>query len=125
MKCRIASSFGYQSMDPTKTRDADASCEPLGVKNAVSTPVGIERIAAPGASVASRRRSTSDTAIVSRACRHARISARRIFRHSTSSSRRRHRVASTWLRRFQMTCSTLWSKKIVGTGPASGTFGVV
>ena len=94
-------------MEPTKTRDAGASREPFGTKKAVSTPVGIEQIAAPGAFVASSSRSRSDTAIVRLAREHARASAQRIFRHSTSSSVRLQGRVSTRLRRFQMTCSTL------------------
>src|SRR5262249_49130388 len=111
--------------DPTNTSEPAASCHPFGEKKLVSTPVGIEQTAAPGALAARSARSGSDTATVRLARRQARSSARRTFRHSTPGGRRRQRAGSTWLRRFQMTCSTLWSKKIVGTGPASGTFGVV
>ena len=94
-------------MEPVKTSAPCVSCDPLGVKYVVSTPVGIVQMLARGAREASNARSASETAAVMPARVQAWASYRRIFRHSSSSSARRHSRVSIRLSRCQITCSTL------------------
>ena len=107
VKCRMQSSLGNQSMEPVNTSAPRVSCDPLGVKYVVSTPVGIVQTLASGAWEASSERSASETATVSRARVQARASYRRIFRHSSSRRARRHGRVSTRPSRCQIMCSTL------------------
>ncbi len=71
MKYMMASSLGYQSMDPVNTRLAGASTAPFGWKYVVSTPVPMALMSAAGALVARRARSASETATVRPARAHA------------------------------------------------------
>ena len=95
MKCRIASSFGYQSIEPVKTSVAGISraCR-SGAKYAVSTPVGIARMRAPGAAggqqraVRRRRPRASARAARRRAPRTAASSAIRARGAPAASGRR-------------------------------------
>ena len=73
-KCTMQSSLGNQSSEPVKTSAPGVSWDPLGVKYAVSTPVGIAHTLARGAWAASKARSASETATVSRARVHASVS---------------------------------------------------
>ena len=125
MKYRMASSFGYQSIEPVNTRLARHLRPPASARSSrCRRRSGSRAMRAAAPARPARSRSSSETATVRSALR-ARLPPRSAAscairpRAAPGASARRSIAAS----RCQITYSTLCSKSTTGRAPARGMFG--
>src|SRR5579859_8190165 len=108
------SSFGSQSIEPTKTRCPGFGLSSVGRKKSVSTPVGIVETWLTANSFHNVRRSSSETASTWSNERHTLASMVFVFFHSAPYIHFRKGCFSTSHLRFRNKNSTLCSNTILG-----------